>query len=122
MDNFSNWQSIIVWLSDWHDRLISLICFKWASRFFFILYETDGNGSILQDFWILLFDWPAFSLDGQDQSWSQIEMNQMVMSVREVALDLVFYQFCMKNIYSILAPLAELQSHNPKQLTLIQNT
>ena len=61
-------------------------------------------------------------LDGQDQSWSLIEMNQMVMSVREVALELVFYQFCMKNIYSILAPLAELQSHNPKQLTLIQNT
>ena len=61
-------------------------------------------------------------LDGQDQSWSQIEMNQMVMSVREVALELVFYQFCMKNIYSILAPLTDLQSHNPKQLTLIQDT
>ena len=73
--------------------------------------------------WILLFDWPAFSLDGQDQSWSQIEMNQMVMSNREVALELVFYQFCMKNIYPILAaPLTELQSHNPIQLTLIQNT
>jgi len=62
-------------------------------------------------------------LDGQDQSRSQIEMNQMVMSNREVALELVFYQFCMKNIYPILAaPLTELQSHNPIQLTLIQNT